>query len=433
VDDALAFAARAWRRPLTPTEDGELRAFYRTLRADSQLDHRKAIQALISRILIAPSFLYRIENPTEQAGINPLSQWEIASRLSYFLWSSMPDQELRRAAAAGELSESDNVKAQVKRMLAGPKARRLSTEFFGQWLGFYRFDQYRGVDTGRFPEFTDAVKSAMYDEAVSFFEYVVRENRPIREILNADYTFLNKPLAELYGIDTEIESTGSTVLVQGANEFQRGGLVRLGAILTATSAPLRTSPVKRGDWLLRRVVGTPVPPPPANIPPIPSDPEAFEGRTVRETLAAHQKNPTCANCHSRIDPLGFPLEHYDAIGRWRDAYSEGQPIEDSGTLADNTEIAGIDGLIAYLEKNEPQVIKTVASKLVGYALGRTVLASDMPLIEELSEAGGEATFADLAMDIATSRQFRFLRVEAPPQVAAAGVEGAQITDRKGEE
>jgi hypothetical protein len=429
VDDAVEFAARAWRRPLTPSEENDLRTFYRTLRDDSQLDHRKAIQALISRILIAPSFLYRIENPSEQAGINPLSQWELASRLSYFLWSSMPDEELRRAAAAGELSEADKVRAQVKRMLADPKARRLSAEFFGQWLGFYRFDEYRGVDTGRFPEFTDAVKSAMYDEAVSFFEYVVRENRPIREILNADYTFLSKPLAELYGVDKEIESTGSAVLVQGANEFQRGGLVRLGAILTATSAPLRTSPVKRGDWLLRRVVGTPVPPPPANIPPIPSDDKAFEGRTVREQLAAHQKNPTCANCHSRIDPLGFPLEHYDAIGRWRDTYSEGQPIEDSGTLADNTEIAGIDGLIAYLEKNESQVIKTAATKLVGYALGRTVLASDMPLIEQLSKAGGDATFADLAADIAASRQFRFLRAEAPPQVAA----DAKITDRKGEE
>ena len=434
VDDAIEFAGRAWRRPLTPSEEGELRSFYRSLRADSQLDHRKAMQALIARILISPSFLYRIENPTEQAGIQPLSDWEIASRLSYFLWSSIPDQELRRAAAAHELSEPANVRAQVERMLADPKARRLSTEFFGQWLGFYRFDEYRGVDTSRYPEFTNEIKAAMYDEAVSFFEYIVRENRPIREILSADYAFLNKDLAEFYGGDKEaVSSTGAAELVKSANGYQRGGLVRLGAILTATSAPLRTSPVKRGDWLLRRVVGTPVPPPPANVPQIPSDEKAFEGKTVREQLAAHQSNPTCANCHSRIDPLGFPLEHYDSIGRWRQTYSEGQAIEDSGTLSDNTKIDGVDGLIAYLEKNEPQVIETVAGKLVGYALGRTVLASDQPLIDRLSKAGGEATFADLIAEIAASRQFRFMRVEDAGQVASAGHGGTQAIDRKGEE
>lgn len=434
VDDAVEFAGRAWRRPLTPSEEGELRAFYRSLRDDSQLDHRKAIQALLSRILISPSFLYRIENPTEQAGVNPLSDWEIASRLSYFLWSSIPDQELRRAAAARELSEPANVRAQVKRMLADPKARRLSTEFFGQWLGFYRFDQYRGVDTGRFPEFTDGIKAAMYDEAVSFFEYVVRENRPIREILSADYAFLNKELATFYGGDQEaVASSGAAELVKSAEGYQRGGLVRLGAILTATSAPLRTSPVKRGDWLLRRVVGTPVPPPPANVPQIPKDEQGFAGKTVREQLAAHQSNPTCANCHSRIDPLGFPLEHYDSIGRWRQTYSEGQAIQDSGTLSDNTEIAGVDGLIAYLEQNESQVIRTVAGKLLGYALGRTVLASDRPLLDQLSKTGGEATFADLIAEIATSRQFRFKRVEDAAQVASAQRDGAQVIARKGEE
>lgn len=435
VDDAIEFASRAWRRPLTTKEEADLRAFYRGLREGSQLDHRKAIQALLTRILVAPAFIYRIENPSEQAGISPLSEWDIASRLSYFLWSSLPDSELRRAAAAGELSDEANLRKQVKRMLADPKARRLSTEFFGQWLGFYRFDQYRGVDTGRFPEFTDEVKSAMYDEAVSFFEYVVRNDRPIREILSADYAFLNKTLAEFYGGDKEaVTSDGPAELVKDANGFQRGGLVRLGAILTATSAPLRTSPVKRGDWLLRRVVGTPVPPPPANIPPIPTDDKAFTG-TIREQLAAHQANPTCANCHSRIDPLGFPLEHYDAIGRWRDTYSEGQAIEDSGTLSDNTEIAGIDGLVDYLEANESQVVQTVAEKLVGYALGRTVLASDRPLIDALSNAGGDATFADLIAEIATSRQFRYLRNDEANQVAEAATAGAssRALDRKGEE
>ncbi len=426
VDDVVEFAGRAWRRPLTGSEETELRAFYRGLRDESGLGHREAIQATLARILVAPAFLYRLEHSTNEAGISPVSDWELASRLSYFLWSSMPDDELRRAAAAGELSDDQNLKRQVKRLLADPKARRLSTEFFGQWLGFYRFDKYRGVDTDRFPEFTDSIKAAMYDEAVSFFEYIVRNDRPIREILTADYAFMNKELAEHYGVEKEVSSTDAAELVDDAQSFQRGGLVRLGAILTATSAPLRTSPVKRGDWVLRRVVGTPVPPPPANVPPIPNDDKAFEGQSIREQLEAHQANPTCANCHARIDPLGFPLEHYDAIGRWRETYSEGLPIEDTATLADDTEIAGIDGLMAYLETNEPQVLKTLSAKMVGYALGRTVLASDQPLIDALREAGGDASFSDLAADIVTSRQFRNRRIEEADLVASAHNRNAPV-------
>jgi hypothetical protein len=238
--------------------------------------------------------------------------------------------------------------------------------------------------------------------------------------LTADYAFLNKELAEHYGIEKKVESTDAAELVPDAKSFDRGGLVRLGAVLTVTSAPLRTSPVKRGDWVLRRVVGTPVPPPPANVPPIPNDDKAFEGQTVRQQLEAHQANPVCANCHARIDPLGFPLEHYDAIGRWRPTYSEGQPIEDTATLADDTEIAGIEGLMAYLESNEPQVLKTMSAKLLGYALGRTVMASDGPLVKDLAAAGGDASFAELASQIATSRQFRYLRPDDPEQVASAG-------------
>ncbi|MFN0085888.1 MAG: DUF1592 domain-containing protein [Blastocatellia bacterium] len=403
--DCLEFASRAWRRPLTGKEKLGLRAFYgRALRADP--DHRKAVRAVLARILVAPQFLYRVEPAAEAAPTRPLTNWEMASRLSFFLWSSIPDDELRRAAGAGELTDPAGIVRQARRMLADAKARRLSTEFFGQWLGFYHFDQHAGVDTTRFTEFTDDVKEAMYDEAVSFFEHVIRQDRPVCEILFADYTFLNRDLARYYGVKREIRSADRSELVAGAGAFHRGGLLRLGAVLTATSAPLRTSPVKRGDWILRRILGTPVPPPPADAGSIPADDKLFGGLSVKARLEQHKRNATCANCHSRIDPLGFSLESYDPTGRWRDRYPDGKPIEDSAATADNIEIAGVDGLLNYIRGRESQVRRTLSFKLVGYALGRTVLASDQSLVDRMVNAGGDAVFSQLVAEIATSKQFR---------------------------
>ena len=224
------FASRAWRRPLTAAEKASLRAFYQKSRTVNQLDHDDAMRALLARILVSPAFLYRVET-VARGPEKPLNGWELASRLSFFLWSSIPDDELRRAAAAGELSNPAMLARQVKRMTADPKARRLATEFFGQWLGFYHFDQYRGVDTGRFPEFTDEVKSAMYDEAVSTFEYIVRQERPVKEILYADYTFLNKPLAKFYGIDKDVtvERQGGEGRGRERVQSRRRAAARLGA------------------------------------------------------------------------------------------------------------------------------------------------------------------------------------------------------------
>lgn len=424
IEDAIRFASRAWRRPLSPIEKDSLRSFYTTAREEGGLDHRKAIRALLTRILVAPAFLYRLEQPEELTGVTPLSDWELANRLSYFLWSSVPDEELRRAAEAGELSDPQQIQRQVKRMLADPKARRLATEFFGQWLGFYRFDRHRGVDTSRFPEFTEEVKAAMYDEAVSFFEHVIREDRPVREIVSANYTFLNRALATHYGIEREVASADHVEKVEGVDEFQRGGLLRLGAVLTATSAPLRTSPVKRGDWVLRRVLGTPTPTPPADAGSIPADEKLFGGLTVREQLEAHRSSPSCMSCHTRIDPLGFPLEQYDAVGRWRTRYAEGQAIDAATTLGDGTRIDGVAGLIDHLENQERQVLRTLSSKLLGYALGRTILLSDQPLIDRLVEAGGQATFAELAAEIAVGRQFRYRRgrEDTAPDTVQSGAE-----------
>jgi hypothetical protein len=407
IEDTIRFASRAWRRPLTETEKQNLRAFYaKALAADPDHDHVKAIRAVIARVLVAPQFLYKVETVSQMAGAHPLNNWEMASRLSFFLWSSIPDDELRRAAGAGELVTTAGLQKQVKRMLADPKARRMSTEFFGQWFGFYRFDHYKGVDTGRYPEFTDEVRSAMYDEAVSFFEYILRNNRPVSDILYADYDFLNKPLAKYYGLKQEVASTGPVEMVENANAMNRGGVLRLGAVLTTTSAPLRTSPVKRGDWVLRRVLGTPTPPPPADAGSIPSDDKLFGGLSVRDRLAQHKRNATCATCHTRIDPMGFPLEHFDSTGRWRETYSDGKPIDDNGEMANKSLIPGVKGLLDYLHTNEDKVELTLTKKLLGYALGRTVQGSDQLLVDKMVAAGNKATMADLATIVVTSAQFR---------------------------
>lgn len=406
VEDALDFAGRAWRRPLSESEKKQLRAFYAATLAQEK-DHVRAMRASIARILVAPQFLYRLEPVTANQSAQALGAWDLAARLSFFLWSSIPDEELRRLAASGKLAEPEVLRAQAKRMLADPKARRFATEFFGQWIGFYRFDDYRGVDTTRFPEFTEEVKDSMYDESVSFFEHIVRQDRPVREILFADYTFLNQPLAKHYGIAAEVKSKDRLEMVANANAYQRGGLLRLGAVLTATSAPLRTSPVKRGDWVLRRILGTPVPPPPADAGSIPADDKEFGGLTVKARLEMHKRNATCAGCHVRIDPLGFPLESYDSVGRWRTAYSDGKPIENSAELSDNTSIEGVEGLLAYLRGKDEQIRRTMASKLTGYALGRTIQASDLPLIERMVAAGNQAGFSTLAGEVVTSRQFRY--------------------------
>jgi hypothetical protein len=405
VTDALAFASRAWRRPLTTQEQATLRGFYRAMRTTRGLDHDGATRALVARILMSPAFLYRVEAaPALTEG--RLGSWEIASRLSFFLWSSLPDEELRRAAAAGELATPRGIATQVRRMTADPKARRLSTEFFGQWLGFYHFDQYRGVDTGRFPEFTDAVRTSMYDEAVSTFEYLVRERRPVKEILHADYAFLNTTLASFYGIEAPVTSKDVVQRVPGASTFDRGGALRLGAVLTTTSAPLRTSPVKRGDWVLRRILGTPTPPPPADAGTLPADDKSFEGQTLRQRLAQHKNRAACANCHLRIDPLGFPLEAFDAVGRRRATYADGVPVDLTGEFRDGTTITATAGLLSHLQRNERLVLTTLARKIIGYALGRNPQASDRPLLAAMVRAGGDATFADLATMVATSRQFR---------------------------
>jgi hypothetical protein len=426
VEDAVRLASRVWRRPVTSEEANGLRSFYRQLRSSSELDHAAAIRALITRIFMAPEFLYRAERTANAASNDDrdpktpqqsvaLTDWEIASRLSFFLWSSVPDIQLAKAAESGSLRDSRVLKQHTLRMLQDPKAQRLASEFFGQWFGFYRFDKYKGIDPKRFKEFDERLKKSMHQEAVAFFEHIIRQDRPIDEILFANYTFLNSNLRAHYGIsDRHLpEEIERPILVRNLRSDHRGGLFGLGAVLTVTSAPLRTSAVKRGDWVLRRVMGTPVPPPPADAGSIPADDVLADGLTVRQRLEAHRKDAACKNCHDRIDPLGFALENYDPIGRWRDKYRDNQAIESSGKLSNGSRIDGPDGLRNYLKANTSLFHRTLSTKLTGYALGRRESISDVLLINRMMndvKKGGR--FSDLVLRIVTSPQFQTRRASS---------------------
>ena len=417
LSDMFDFAARAWRRPLTGREQTSLLEFHWHLRNEAKLDHRSAICAMIARVLVSPGFLYRSERATAGEpratssaadNVAPLSQWELASRLSFLIWSSVPDDELRRAAAAGELAAEEQLRLQVRRMLRDPKSRRFATEFFGQWFGFYRFHQFRGIDESLFPGFSKSRQQAMYDEAVAFFDFVVRGDRPVGEILFADYAFLNADLAAHYGIDIAFDGGEELQRVANADRFHRGGLLKLGAVLATTSAPRRTSPVKRGDWILRRVLGATIPPPPADAGSIAADEVVDDGKSIRQRLIAHRRDASCHNCHARFDAFGFALENYDPVGRWRTQYRDEKPVEVSGELRDGREISGVDGLHGYLRAELPRFHETLATRLLGYSLGRQEEVGDRSLIVELQQHmhdGGGLT--GLLERIVVSRQFRY--------------------------
>jgi hypothetical protein len=254
----------------------------------------------------------------------------------------------------------------------------------------------------------------------------------VQDILFADYSFLNRDLANYYGIDLPAVPTNGIARIDGVDRFHRGGLLRLSAVLTATSAPLRTSAVKRGDWVLRRVLGTPIPPPPGDAGSIPPDDVLADGKTVRQRLEAHRRDASCVNCHSRIDPLGFALEHFDSIGRWRETYRDGQAIDASGTLNDGTVISELDGLIEYLRKRRALFDRNLSAKLLGYALGRSEMVSDRPLLDQMvAGLKKDSRFSTLVTGIVSSPQFRFqrrpeLEGEPPGRTAAAAQAGRMV-------
>lgn len=411
--EALAdFAERAYRRPLTDAERDELGAFYRTLRTEGELDHETAIRDALVSVLMSPDFCYRIELVGDGPGVQPLSDFALASRLSYFLWSSMPDKELLDRAAAGRLHDPAELVAQSRRMLDDERIRAIAVEFGGNWLDVRRFEEHNAVDRERFPMFDDELRQAMYEEPIRFFVDLVQRDGSVLEFLDARHTFVNAPLARHYGMPAPKGDPGDWVRVDDADRYGRGGLLPMAAFLTKNSPGLRTSPVKRGYWVVRRVLGETIPPPPAVVPELPHDEAAMGEVTLREALAQHRSDPSCAACHARFDSFGLVFEGYGPVGERRDVDLGGRPVDASAEFPGGYEGAGLDHLRSYLREHRQQdFVDNLCRKLLAYALGRSLILSDESTIEEMQQhlAANGYRFSGLIESIVACPQFRTKR------------------------
>lgn len=376
-----AFAAQAWRKPPDPEALQRLLTAYDTA-ADRGDSFTEAVKFAMKGALVSPRFLFLAEPQPEKKGNYPLGDYELASRLSYFLWSSMPDEELFALAAEGRLQDPNVLQTQVQRMLRDPKASALGRSFAGQWLGITQLAETAKPDAGRFPEFSDDLKAAMQAEAYTYFTELVREDRSLLELIDSDYQYVNTSLARLYGIDGIESDTLQRVQVADA---RRGGVLGMAAVLTATSHPLRTSPVLRGKWVMEQILGAHVPPPPPDAGALPEDDKHPEGLTFRQQLEIHREKAECASCHSRMDPLGFGLENFDPIGRWRDTQAD-QPIDASGVLPSGEAFNGPVELKGILMRQKDDFARNLTRKMLGYALARDLNRYDNCVIDDCMEA-----------------------------------------------
>ena len=377
VRSVLEFAAKAWRRPLAKAEQDELRSLYAKLRGQ-KIAHEAAVRMLIARVLVAPAFLYRGEQPTAGEKATPVDNHELATRLSYFLWSSGPDESLRALAERGSLTDPEVLAGQARRMLRDDKVRRLALEFGCQWLHIRDLDTLEEKSERHFPTFA-ALRGDMLEEPVRFFIDFFQADRPVTALLDADYMFVNGNLAEHYGFPV---LTAEWHRMDGVHAAGRGGILGFAATLAKQSGASRTSPILRGNWISEVVLGEKLPKPPKGVPILPE--EAPAGLTERQLIERHSSDAKCAACHKRIDPLGFALESFDAIGRARGYDAAGLKIDMNAKLVDGTEIAGVDGLRNYLSTTRrDDFLRQFCRKLLGYALGRGVQLSDQPLIDKM--------------------------------------------------
>ena len=360
---------------------------------------------------MSPKFCYRIdlfEGPsTSRAPFRPLSGYALASRLSYFLWASMPDEELLARAEAGDLQKPDVVAAQARRMLKDDRARGLAIDFAGNWLDFRRFEEHNAVDRERFPSFTNELREAMFEEPVRFIENVIRNGRSVLDLLYGAYTFVNPLLARHYGMPEVAGGADRWVRVDDARLYGRGGLLAMSVFLTHNSPGLRTSPVKRGYWVARRVLGETIPPPPATVPELPSD-EAKSDLPLRDMLAKHRANAVCASCHARFDSFGLAFEGYGPVGERRSKDLAGRPVDTQAVFPGGSQGAGFEGVQAYIrEHRQKDFLDNLSRKLLAYALGRSLQLSDEPTIERMETrlAADDYRFTPLVETIVTSPQF----------------------------
>jgi mono/diheme cytochrome c family protein len=397
-------ARRAYRRPINDGDLATLLAFFE----DGHRDGFDAgIRAAVERILIDPEFLLRVERDPAGAKAGQayrISDLELASRLSFFLWSSIPDDELIEAAAGGWLREPAMLDRQIGRMLADPRARALVTSFAAQWLHLRNL-RAATPDANEFPDFDDNLREAFQRETELFLESQLRDDRSVVDLLTADYTFVNERLARHYGIANVYGSHFRRVSMPRP---ERHGLLGHGSILTVTSYATRTSPVVRGKWLLENVLGAPPPAPPPDVPALKENDESSQALSVRERMEQHRANTVCASCHARMDPLGFALENFDAIGRWRTAAEDGQPIDASGALPDGTTFDGPVALRELLLSRRDEFVMTIAEKMLTYAIGRGLEAYDRPALRKIVRASEPAgsTWSSLVRAIVMSAPFQ---------------------------
>jgi cytochrome c553 len=397
-------AGRVYRRSATRQEVEQLASIVEMVRQQGD-SFREGLCLAIQRMLISSNFLFRIEQdrkPAASETMRPVSDSEMASRLSYFLWSSTPDDELLRLAAEQKLRRPAELKAQVQRMLTDPKSSALVDDFGGQWLQFRGLESHE-PDRKKFQQYTEYTRMSIQKETELFFGYLMRDDRPITDLIDAKYTFLNQRLAEFYGIPGVQGTEFRKVDLTGTN---RQGVLTQASVLTMSSYANRTSPVLRGKWVLENILNTPPPPPPADVPTLD---EAAVGvsASLREQLQAHRANAVCASCHSRMDPLGFALESYDAIGQWRD--KDGKfPIDASGQLPDGRKFVGAKGLSDILMSNPNAFAKAMTEKMLIYALGRGLESYDRPVVNQIVAglAANQYRFSSLVMGIVNSVPFQ---------------------------
>lgn len=433
------FAERAYRRPLTGGERASLLSFYRSLRQKDSLTHEDAIRDVVTGILMSPNFLFRLDledagRPAravtmgEETGLGllrvnskpplatssgstadqPLSDYALANRLSYFLWSSMPDKELLAHAAAGDLHRPEVLKAQARRMVRDPRVRALALEFGGNWLDFRRFEEHNAVDRERFPAFNNDLREAMFEEPLRFLVDEFQQNRSVLDMVYGKHTFVNAPLAKHYGM-TDVKTTGNEwVRVDNAARYNRGGLLPMAVFLTKNSPGLRTSPVKRGYWMVKRVLGEHIPPPPAAVPDLPSDESKLGDLTLRQALAQHRQNPACASCHARFDSYGLVFEGFGPVGQLRTTDMGGKPVDVRAPFPGGKERSGVAGLQAFVrQQRQDDFLDTLCRKMLTYSLGRSLQPSDDSTLLLMRErlTKGEYRFNNIVDTIVTSRQF----------------------------
>ena len=396
-------AKRAYRRPLTEHDVQTLMDFYKEGRAKSTFD--AGIQRGLERILAAASFLFRIEREPANAAagsVYRLNDLDLASRLSFFLWSSIPDDELLNTATAGKLKQPAVLEQQVRRMLADPRSRALVDNFAGQWL---QTGKLNGLvpDVDAFPDFDENLREAMQQETAQFVASQLREDRSVLELVTANYSYLNERLARHYAIPNIYGNHFRRVTF---SDGVRGGLLGQASVLTVTSYPNRTSIVLRGKWLLANLLGAPPPPPPADVPSLKDPGQDGQPRSLRDRMEQHRNNPACAGCHQRMDPLGFALENFDAVGKWR-TVADGETVDASASLPDGTAFQGIAGLRSLLLENKEDYVRTLAEKLLAYSVGRGIEYYDMPAIRKIARDSAPADYrwSALVLGIVRSQPF----------------------------